>query len=279
MRIIVIALCCLTIVACQNKKATNTEATNQSTTETDTVNKPIFKDSLKYSIVHFYKTTEKSRNPKDSSDYAYVKAVYPKFGDSQKYLSNKVLSIVTAEPWTGNKTYSLDKASQSFFKDYLDFKKDYPDAPGGYTWDENLKVSFQDVNLVVFTAETYVYTGGAHGIGSTVYHNIDLKNQKELTLKDLLVADYNKKLTAVAASIFRKDEGITADEPLDQYFFENKVFKLNDNFAITAKGLLFTYNVYEIKPYSDGTTDLLIPYVAIKDLIKSNSFISKYVNK
>src|SRR5690606_36305668 len=120
-----------------------------------TLDNPIFKDSLKYSMVQFYRTTKKGNKPKDSSDYAYVKAVYPKFAANQKYLSNKILSIVTAAPWTGNKTYSLEKASQSCFKHYLDFKKDYPDAPGAYVWDKNLKVSFQDTNLVVFPDETY----------------------------------------------------------------------------------------------------------------------------
>ncbi len=292
MKNIILAICGLTIVACQNNKTTNTVevisdsvvssvsiAEMVSIAKMDSIEKTFFKDSLAYKVAHYYKETKRSNNATDSSSYGYVKAIYPNFAVNQKFLNNKILSIITAEPWTGNITYSIEKASEKFLKEYLEFKKDYPDSPAGYTWDQSLKVSFQDVNLAVLTSNSYIYTGGAHGLESVLYFNLDLKSEKELALTDLLNGNYKNKLTAVAESIFRKNEGLTEDEPLDNYFFENKIFKLNENFAITKKGLFFTYNPYEIKSYAEGRTNLLIPYSRIKDLIKPNSFISKYVNK
>ncbi len=290
MKNIIIALSCLTLLSCQNKANNNTDTTVDESDTSELIEtilnhtirptateKTLFKDSLPYQTIRFYKTTTKSTDPKDSAKYAYVKSNYPQFANDYVFLNNKVLSIATAEPWTGNKTYSMEKASNLFFKEYLEFKKEYPESPATYTWDEDLKVSFQDVNLLVLTDESYVYTGGAHGLESIVYFNLDLENQKELILSDLLVSNYSNKLTDVAESIFRKDEDLNPTEPLVKYFFENDIFKLTENFAITDEGLLFTYNPYEIRAYAEGTTDILIPYAKIKDLINPNSFISKYI--
>lgn len=286
MKNILLIFSCLAILSCQNKTtSTNTVSDSTVLAETGNVTTPgsveknVLKDSLPYQIIHFYKATKKSSIPKDSSKYAYVKADYPKFADKQKFLNNQVLNIITAEPWTGNKSNSIDKAAESFFKEYLAFKKEVPESPAGYEWDENLKVSFQDKDLVVLASDSYFYTGGAHGMNGLSYFNLDIKSAKELKLKDLLNAGYEPKLTDIAEQIFRKDEGLSKDEPLDNYFFENNIFILNENFAITPKGLLFTYNPYEIKSYAEGRTNLLIPYARITNLIKPNSFISKYVNK
>lgn len=269
----------LILMACQNQNNKHSQTDSNTTKIAVAIEEKgiSFKDSLPYQMVHFYKATEKSRIPADSSKYAYVKADYPTFASDQEFLNNKILNIVTAEPWTGNKHYSVEKAAQSFFKEYLEFKKDYPDSPAGYTWDDQLNVSFQDTNLVALTHVSYIYTGGAHGLQSIIYYNLDLKNNKQLELKDLLSANYSNKLTDIAESIFRKDEGLSENEGLDNYFFENNVFVINDNFIITPKGLLFTYNPYEIKAYAEGTTDLLIPYSRLTEFIKPDSFIAKYI--
>ncbi len=276
----------LSLFACSyNKDAQNTEMSLFSASGDrienlikSTSDKPIFKDSLPYQIVKFYRETKRNTNPVDSSKYAYMRASYPKFGAVHKFLNNKISAIVSAEPWTGNKAYNIEKAAEFFFKEYFEFSKEIPDSPAGYSSDNDILVISQDTNLVVLRSESYIYTGGAHGLESIIYYNMDIKGSKELTLKDLLVDNYSNRLTNIAEEIFRKDEGLTASESLEHYFFENQIFTINENFAITHKGLLFTYNPYEIKSYAEGITDLLIPYSKIKELIKPNSFISKYVN-
>ena len=289
MKNILLIISCLTILSCQNKKATHTESTKSDSTtivpETDSlpkaasIEKTNFKDSLTYKTVYYHKETKKVAIKNDSNNYGYVKAYYPVFSARHRFLNDQVINIITAAPWTGETASSMEKASEKFLKEYLDFKKDVPDSPAGYSWDQNLKVSYQDANLVVLTSDSYIYTAGAHGLESLLYFNFDVKEKKKLALKDLFIANYSKKLTEIAEQIFRKNEGLTADEPLDNYFFENKTFNLNNNFAITPKGLLFTYNPYEIKSYAEGRTNLLVPYSSITSLIKPNSFISKYVNK
>lgn len=275
--------------ACQNNKTHTERTATDSSLSINNVNDSVlihnspkthlYKDSLKYKTVSFYKETKKSSLTNDSNNFAYVKAHYPKFASDQSFLNKRITSIITSEPWTGKQAKSIEAATASFFKDYYSFKKEAPDSPAGYEWNTNLSVSFQDTNLVVLTNDSYFYTGGAHGLENIIYYNLDVKNGKDLVLKDLLIPNYKSKLTAVAEIIFRKNEGLSKTEPLTSYFFENQKFVINDNFAITQKGLMFTYNPYEIKSYAEGITHLLIPYAQITDLIKSDSFISKLINK
>ena len=84
-------------------------------------------------------------------------------------------------------------------------------------------------------------------------------------------------LTAIGESIFRKDENLSSTANLEnEYFFENSKFYLPQNFYISDKGLVFLYNPYEIKPYVAGTTELIIPFSSLKNIVKPNTILSSY---
>jgi len=69
------------------------------------------------------------------------------------------------------------------------------------------------------------------------------------------------------------------DENLEEagFWFNEGNFKLNDNFLITTDGLKFFFNSYEIGPYAIGTTELLIPFSRIKNILKDNSVLKKFI--
>jgi len=145
------------------------------------------------------------------------------------------------------------------------------------TFDLYVRLIKQDSILIVldFAIET---SGGVHGNYGDYYMNWDTKAHKEISLDDLLIANYEHRLTNIAESIFRKNEGLAKHESLKYtYHFQDDVFSLNDNFYLTPEGLMFYYNIYEIKPYMQGTTDLLIPYAQIKSLLKPNTVITQYI--
>lgn len=50
-------------------------------------------------------------------------------------------------------------------------------------------------------------------------------------------------------------------------------FALTENFWIGPKGLTFYYNPYEIAPWALGTTELLLTYREIRDLIKPDGLL------
>ena len=79
----------------------------------------------------------------------------------------------------------------------------------------------------------------------------------------------------VALFIFRKNEKLSATEPLEErYFFDKGKFALAQSFYVNDKGLVFLYNPYEIKAYAEGYTELIVPFSALKAIAKSNTILT-----
>jgi len=126
--------------------------------------------------------------------------------------------------------------------------------------------------------DVYTYTGGAHGNYATVFAHYDLTNHASFTLDDVVTKPFQNELTAVAERYFRKQEKLPVDEPLDnRYFFNEGRFHIPENFALEQDSLLFLYNIYEIKPYVDGKTELRVPYSEINRLLtdRAKRFIAE----
>ncbi|WP_304068632.1 DUF3298 and DUF4163 domain-containing protein [Pedobacter glucosidilyticus] len=259
---ILLAFIALTFISCNQNKPKQAEQEHA---------KQIAKDTLAYELINFYKTTPSCKS--DTCE-AYVKAVYPVFKTDS--LNKFVSKIITTLPYNGVPTNNLNLAADSFINDYLRFKKEFPDSPAGYAWDQNFRIAYQDKDFINFAYQTYVYTGGAHGLETIQYFNVSKKDYQIIQLKDIFDKDERAQLNTIAEQIFRKQEGLKADDNLDSYFFDEQKFKLNENFIITDKGLKFMYNPYEIKAYAYGRTELLIPYEDMQEIIKKESILSKF---
>ncbi|MBP6862703.1 MAG: DUF3298 domain-containing protein [Neisseriaceae bacterium] len=168
--------------------------------------------------------------------------------------------------------------AQEMHESFVDFQKDEPNA---FAWSANqhVYVSAQGPRLLVVTREYDTYSGGAHGSAWVHFDNIDVKNQRVVTLPDLFSAAELKALTRIAEPFFRLDNDVKATETLTQagYWFEKDQFKLPEQFALTEDGLLFVYGQYEVAPYSMGMPDFVLPYRAIAKAQDGKSLLSQLV--
>lgn len=267
MRKLLIGIICLCIFACQseNKNKDTTDSTASTAIKADTL-------SYTYDSLKVYSKKPVSRDER-VTDTAKAVIVFPKFNDST--LNRFIEARVCNNTSTPDKTYkSYNDVAGSFMKsfdEYLSFNED-----NIQTWflDVDVNVEGQVKDLVVLKFTQFDYMGGAHPNSNYTYVNYDLNSDKAVVLDSLLKPNTFSKLQSVAEQIFRKNEGLTPDQSLaNTYFFDKDTFHLNTNFKITKDGLEFLYNPYEIKPYAAGTTKLVVPYNAIKDLIKPNSII------
>jgi hypothetical protein len=171
----------------------------------------------------------------------------------------------------------LHSQAKNFIKAYMDdsLRKSNPGMV--YTLESSATVIRQDSSLATIQIDRYLYAGGAHGSTYTGFINWNIKASKKISLEDLFAPGYETKLTAIAEKIFRKDEKLGDTSSLKNYFFKDQKFALNNNFLVTPVGIRFLYNEYEIKPYVDGTTELLIPYLQIKHLLRPNTVVSQYI--
>lgn len=236
----------------------------------------ITQDTLTYAYQLIKERADDCGGKPDSS-CTVVKITYPIFPDRDS-LNARVTQKLTGLFGFFQYDVSLNEMTDHFLETYDEFKKRHKKDNRFFTLNANAKVLRQDSNLVTIETNSYTFQGGAHGGSYTYFINWNTKADKDISLNDILVNGYNEKLTKIADTIFRKQEKLSDTSSLARdYFFKDNKFSLPKNFLITPLGLRFLYNIYEIKPYAAGHTDLLIPYAQLKPLLRPNTVVTQYI--
>lgn len=227
--------------------------------------KAVAVDTLNYAYKTYILASSNVVDNDGKKDTSYYKAIYPSFDKKE---INELVSkqfITNINPDT--QYNSIEEEGKAFIANFDDFIK-MDEYPRAWYSELNAKVIQNTKDYLALSIDLNNYTGGAHGNYSTLYLNYDLSKNDTLSLNDIIPQAKYSQLTKVGEEIFRKQEGLTTNQSLsDSYFFEDNLFHLNTNFTLTSKGLLFLYNIYEIKPYAAGSTELLIPYQLIDSLM------------
>lgn len=156
---------------------------------------------------------------------------------------------------------ALDKEYFSQYKaDAAELGKDgiEDDGPSlNYDHSVNIAVRYNQNGLLVLETSMYDFAGGAHGNYGSTFTCLDVRNQKKLSLSDIITAD-SAALQPIVESHFRKQYHITEDS-LSKVLFEDHL-AANDNFYLTGKGIGFLYNPYEVASYAQGQINVFIPF-------------------
>jgi hypothetical protein len=205
-----------------------------------------------------------------------IKVNYPGFARQDALndtITHRLLTLFSPDQVDADFTQYTER----FFNDFNKFRRHNPNTTVIFTSNSQAKIIRQDSSLTTLEISGYRFEGGAHGSTVTNFINWNTKSKKNITLSDIMTDGYKDKLTAIADTIFRKQEKLSATASLAKdYFFKDSKFALNNNFSITPLGIKFLYNQYEIKPYAAGQTELFIPYAKIKSLLKPNTVITQY---
>lgn len=147
-------------------------------------------------------------------------------------------------------------------QDAIDSKKyGYPMRP--HVVDISYKV-ISVGKLVSFSVQTYLYTGGAHGMTDMTYYNIaNLDRAKNLQLSDLFQAgfDYRYVLNNLIKQQIKNNPEIA-----DVYSFET--ITENQSFSFENGNLVIHFTQYEIAPYAAGMPAFSIPSHSYLNLLK-----------
>ncbi|OGI90415.1 hypothetical protein A2911_01600 [Candidatus Nomurabacteria bacterium RIFCSPLOWO2_01_FULL_40_15] len=104
------------------------------------------------------------------------------------------------------------------------------------------------------------YTGGAHGYSSLTSFNYDVKNQKEIALRDLFPSDpnYLKTISGYARKDLRLQFGKNVEE--DMLLAGTELDEINFSvFTFTGDEITFYFNQYQVAPYSMGQFTVTMP--------------------
>lgn len=195
---------------------------------------------------------------------------------------------------TGGNNPNLEKFNQlartTVLKIVSGFKKDMAPEEGeeprpegsmgsdlgiGYT----INLAQDDLVSVQFDIGSY-YQGAAHPNSYTETLNYDLKNGKQLRLADLFKpgAKYLQTLSTLCVADLKKQWKEKNAEVIEDMLKDGSAptAKNYESWTITKRGLGINFDPYQVAPYAAGPQSVVVPYSALKDLIKPDGPLAAF---
>jgi|SRR5687767_112651 len=216
---------------------------------------------------------------------------------SVKENNKKLMYEIDAQypQFTGGNNPNLEKFNQLarvfVVKRVADFKKDMAPEEGdeprpegsmgsdlgiGYT----INLAQDDLISVQFDVGSY-YQGAAHPNSYTETLNYDLKNGKQLRLADLFKpgSKYLQTLSTLCTADLKKQWKEKNAEVIEDMLKDGSspTAKNYESWTITKRGLGINFDPYQVAPYAAGPQFVMVPYSALKDLIKSDGPLAGFV--
>lgn len=179
-----------------------------------------------------------------------------------------------------DKHISVPEAVDSFVAKYMeDYKNFYGDLykadksnSASYTCEYILgsAVSQDNPDYYTYVANVYNYMGGAHGSSLAIVRNINVKNGKIVTLKDLFVPGYERGLQDAIVKALCDEHKVKDVKALaaKTTIFDGIDVYASDNFLIGKKSITFIYSPDEIACHAAGEIRVEVSNDDIKELFK-----------
>lgn len=230
-------------------------------------------DSLDYKMVEFKDFSPYFSGTEEQIDTTLFTASYPKFQD------HAINTLIQPAVFIDGEEV-IEQVSESFISGFNELAEESlaQNQAQPFAWfrHQKCKVEFNKAQVLTLSHEIADYTGGAHGMYVKIWYNYDLTDKQPISLTEIL--QDSSQFMHTAEQLFRKQEGLSDTASFNStYFFAEQQFTLSANFGLLKDGILLYYNPYEIKAYSEGITEVFIPYDAIKDLLnpKGKSLITR----
>ena len=145
----------------------------------------------------------------------------------------------------------------------------------------NVASAKDDLISIEFEVGSY-YQGAAHPNTYSDVLNFDVKRGKALKLSELFKSG-SKYLPTISSYCIKdlkrqarsnKESGLADDTIETGAAAELKNFK---SWTISRKGLIITFDAYQVGPYAAGRQQVLIPFAALKDLIDANGPLGQFI--
>lgn len=201
----------------------------------------------------------------DSIPCAIFQVQYPVFLSLDTNVRRAIATRVNyfLDNSAGEKT--LEEIGRDFIADFEQFVKDMPNF--GLSWYLNgyVEVMVASDTLISLRVDSESFTGGAHASYTTNFVNIDPKTGTAYLLDAMLRAGYEDELNRLAEEDLQEQLGLS--DSVDGPALEGS-FRLNDNYGFRKEGIVFYFNDYEVPPFAEGPTEVLIPYEKLQGWIK-----------
>lgn len=127
--------------------------------------------------------------------------------------------------------------------------------------------------IISIGLSSYEFNGGAHGISLFTARSYDLRNNNPITPSTLF---QDPSSPAILAAIEKQLLQEYEVEDLKQLQEKTGIFSLTGSEVVmsqeiyfTPEGITFYYNPYEIAPFSEGATEVTVPYTIMAPFFRS----------
>jgi hypothetical protein len=234
----------------------------------DVIEQPIKFSGAERVVPKLFKEANKEKHYTIDVEYPQIEGGDPRFDKFNKEARGLVTKQIAE--WKTNEA-ARDADMQT---DLADEASNF-DMGIGY----DIRYATDDLISVEFSEGGYS-RGAAHPNSFTIVLNYDLKNGKKLALSDLFKPKSNY-LSVISTYCIKnlKEQSKKKDLMLDDETIQSGAGPKADNYkacAITKKGLWITFDAYQVGPYAAGPQYVLVPYSAVKDLIKPDGPIGAF---
>jgi Protein of unknown function (DUF3298)/Deacetylase PdaC len=137
-------------------------------------------------------------------------------------------------------------------------------------------IEYADNDLISVSFLEGTFGGGVHPNYNYFTITYDLKNGREINLSELFKpgANYLKAVSDYATRDLQDRKMPDSDENLglaQDIFAEGATAKAENyrNWNLTKKGLMFTFDPYQVGPYAAGSQTVIVPYAELKAIARS----------
>ncbi len=144
----------------------------------------------------------------------------------------------------------------------------------------DVTLATNDLISIAFDVSTYE-AGAAHPNNYAQAFNYDLKNGKALKLADLFKPG-SKYLDAISRYAINELKKQAGQEQYDSDWLEKGAAAEADNYQnwnVTKKGIYITFDPYQVASYAEGPKHVIVPFSALKELIKPDSPLAPLMSK
>ncbi|WP_052496204.1 DUF3298 and DUF4163 domain-containing protein [Pedobacter lusitanus] len=208
----------------------------------------------------------KKESPQASVKYEYLMSAGTK--PEEQWLDKQVKKTMDLQKPAASWATAIKNDADTYLKGYkaeireMKIEADEPSATLNYYRGQTLSIHYNDNGFAVIKHLIDSYSGGAHGNYATTLYCFDVKNQKHLTLADVLKID-SVSLQKLVEKNFRIQYNVKPAEELTTQLFENHL-AANKNFFFDKTGVSFLYNPYEVASFAQGQIIVSVPYSDLK---------------
>jgi len=153
--------------------------------------------------------------------------------------------------------------------------------PDQLNWEKSIRMDVinNESSLLCLQIETFAKTGNREGTQVKKYLVFDLEENKLLQLTDFFSEEKTMEVRQFLDLRLREHYKLDSLQSLTALGFFNDEIEATRNFYVHPGGIGFYYNVFEIAPFSNGPTDLFIPWAEIEAFLMEDHPFGAFIHR